>query len=145
MADINGIKNEVKSMVGLKFGNYNASIKALKETQKYKDFGNGKLIVFGSTNPFEHVTQASNNNGKFSIEDANTDRTYACCDDIKEKHSHNNKNFTSIMMNRGKYQIVIKDNLSDEKNKGVIDENDIIILYGNGEEPKEITLKEFLG
>ena len=138
MADINSIKNEVKSMIGLKFGNYNASLKELRKTQEHKDFGNGKLIVFGSTNPFEHVTKACNNNGAYSIEDANTNRTYAGCGDI-------NKNFTSIMMNRGRYYIDIKDNLSDKKNKGVIDENDTIIIYGDGVEPKETTLKEFLG
>ena len=138
MAYINSIKNEVKSMVGLKFGNYDASLKALKKTQEYKDFGNGKLIVFGSTNPFEQVTKANNNNGVYSIEDSNTNRTYAGC-------NNNNKNFTLIMMNRGKYYIDIKDNLSDKKNIGVIDENDTIIIYGDGVEPKETTLKEFLG
>ena len=145
MTNINSLKNEVKSMLGLKFGNYNSSLKALQNEQEHKIFGNGKLVVFGSTNPFENKTKAYNDKGKFFIKDSNTDRTYACCDDLNKNHLHNNKNFTTILMNRGKYQIVIKDNLSDKANKGFIDENDKIIIYGNNEEPKEITLKEFLG
>jgi len=145
MTNINSVKNELKSMLGLKFGNYNSSVKALQKEQEHKIFANGSIVVFGSTNLFENVTKAYNIKGAFSIKDSNTDRTYACCDDLEENHSHNNKNFTTIIMSRGKYSIVIKDNLSDKANKGIIDENDKIIIYGINEEPKETTLKEFLG
>ena len=145
MADFNAIRQEVKSMVGMKFGNYNTSVNALKKGQNYRDFGDGKLIVFGTGNPFIHETNAYSVNGKFSIEDSNTDRTYSCCDDVAEKHSHENMNFTTIMMERGKYQVVIKDNLNDKANKGVIDGNDTVIVYSKDEKPVEKTVKEFLG
>lgn len=155
MVNFNSVKQQVSSMVGMKFGSYNASVKNLDKnygntrqdrTKEWSDKHNGSTdAIYFDSKGQKRIAQTFYNNTNaqvsYAIFDNKTNRAYTT--GWQDKNNASDK-FTRIdfcWTDGGYYSVV------DSNGNGVVDNDDMVTFSGktNHGEQTSIKLTDLLG
>lgn len=157
MVDFNSVKQQVSSMVGMKFGSFDASVKSLDKkygstrqdrTKEWSDTHNGSTdSIYYDSKGQKQIAQtylsknSTDTQIAYAIFDNNTNRAY--CTGWQDKNKASDK-FTRIdfsWSDGGYYSVV------DSNGNGIVDNDDTVTYSGktNNDEKTSIKLKDLLG